>query len=67
MHIESNAFYRVKAVAEMLDVSVNTIYRAIDAGEIKALKFGSTLRISGSALNEYLKSAQATNEIEGVA
>jgi excisionase family DNA binding protein len=33
--------YRVKAVAEMFDVSVSTIYRAIEAGKLEALKIGA--------------------------
>ncbi|WP_010308310.1 helix-turn-helix domain-containing protein [Saccharopolyspora spinosa] len=58
--------YRVKAVAEMFDVSVNTIYRAIESGDLDALKLGTgkgTIRIPGEALNIYLeKCAQAAYE-----
>ncbi|MGI8310476.1 helix-turn-helix domain-containing protein [Saccharopolyspora hattusasensis] len=58
--------YRVKAVAGALDVSVNTIYRAIESGELAALKLGTgkgTLRISGEALNAYVeKCSQAAYE-----
>nr|WP_091449764.1 helix-turn-helix domain-containing protein [Actinokineospora iranica] len=46
--------FRVKAVADMLDVSVNTIYRAVETGELNALKIGKALRIPGAALNAYL-------------
>lgn len=57
MQFEGSRMYRVKAVAEALDVSVNTIYRAIDSGALKALKIGNgkgAVRIPGSALNAYL-------------
>lgn len=57
MRFEDNRIYRVKAVAEALDVSVNTIYRAIESGQLDALKLGTgkgTLRLAGSALNLYL-------------
>lgn len=58
MQFEGTRMYRVKAVAEMLDVSVNTIYRAIESGQLDAIKLGTgkgTLRISGSALNAYFE------------
>ncbi|SDY10473.1 DNA binding domain-containing protein, excisionase family [Saccharopolyspora shandongensis] len=66
MQFERNAFYRVKAVAEMFDVSVNTIYRAIESGELDALKLGTgkgTLRVPGRALDVYVeKCSQAAYE-----
>ncbi|OXM62582.1 DNA-binding protein [Amycolatopsis sp. KNN50.9b] len=49
--------YRVKAVAEALDVSVATIYRAIESGKLDALKIGTgkgTIRITGTAANIYV-------------
>jgi excisionase family DNA binding protein len=55
MQFEGNRMYRVKAVAETLDVSVNTIYRAIDTGLLDALKIGGAVRIPGSALHTYLE------------
>lgn len=57
MQFEDTRMYRVKAVAEALDVSVATIYRAIEAGKLEALKLGTgkgTLRIPGSAANSYV-------------
>ncbi|CAL99598.1 helix-turn-helix domain-containing protein [Saccharopolyspora erythraea] len=58
--------YRVKAVAEMFDVSVNTIYRAIESGELDAMKLGTgkgTIRIPGWALSVYAeKCSQAAYE-----
>ncbi|MBP2321543.1 excisionase family DNA binding protein [Kibdelosporangium banguiense] len=57
MQIEDNRVYRVKAVAEMLDVSPSTIYRAIESGQLDAYKIGTgkgTLRIPGRAISAYL-------------
>ncbi|MEV7093757.1 helix-turn-helix domain-containing protein [Amycolatopsis sp. NPDC051045] len=49
--------FRVKAVAELLDVSRSTVYRAIEAGELDVLKIGAgrgAIRIPGTAVNVYL-------------
>jgi excisionase family DNA binding protein len=57
MQFERNRMYRVKAVAESLDVSVATIYRAIESGALDALKIGTgkgTLRIPGQSVNTYV-------------
>lgn len=59
MQFESNRMYRVKAVADALDVSPSTIYRAIESGALDALKIGTgkgTLRVSGAAVQAYLES-----------
>lgn len=52
---------RVKAVAERLDVSVATIYRAIASGALPALKIGTgkgALRIPAAAVDDYLKACE---------
>lgn len=41
MQVEGARMLRVKAVAEMFDVSISTIYRAIEAGQLDAYKIGS--------------------------
>jgi excisionase family DNA binding protein len=53
MQEQGTRFYRVKAVAERYDVSPATIYRAIQAGELDALKIGGTLRIPDYALSAF--------------
>jgi excisionase family DNA binding protein len=56
-----NRMYRVKAVAELLDVSVATIYRAIESGALRALKVGTgkgALRIPADAIEDYVKVCQ---------
>lgn len=57
MQFEDNRVYRVKAVADALDVSASTIYRAIESGALDAYKIGTgkgTLRIPGGSVNVYL-------------
>ncbi|WP_238412272.1 helix-turn-helix transcriptional regulator [Saccharothrix deserti] len=61
MQVDGTRMYRVKAVAEMLDVSVATIYRAIESGALRALKIGTgkgALRVEADAITEYKKSCQ---------
>jgi excisionase family DNA binding protein len=53
--------YRVKAVAEMFDVSESTIYRAIESGKLDALKVAGinkrgSLRIPASAIEAFRES-----------
>ncbi|MGH4020949.1 MAG: helix-turn-helix domain-containing protein [Pseudonocardiaceae bacterium] len=58
MQVEGTRVYRVKAVAEMLDVSAATIYRAVQAGELDAYKLGrgkgAALRIPADSLAIWL-------------
>ena len=52
--------YRVDEVAQMLGVSIATVRRAIEAGQLKAVKMStSTIIIPASALNQLL--AQTSN------
>lgn len=63
MQVEATRLYRVKAVAEMCAVSPATIYRAIEAGRLAALRFGTGnggLRVSGEAFNAYLAACKVT-------
>ncbi|MBV9012867.1 MAG: helix-turn-helix domain-containing protein [Pseudonocardiales bacterium] len=58
--------YRVRDVAKHFDVSTTTIYRAIESGQLAALKIGTgqgALRITGAAVAAYAKAcAHATND-----
>jgi excisionase family DNA binding protein len=57
MRADSSRLYRVKAIAELCEVSPNTIYRAIESGDLAAVKFGKgrgALRVSGQAINTWL-------------
>ena len=56
MQVEGTRLYRVRDVAEHFDVSVATIYRAIESGQLSALKLGTgtgTLRVTGAAVVAY--------------
>lgn len=56
MQVESTRMYRVRDVAARFDVSVSTVYRAIESGQLDALKLGAgrgALRIPDYALNAY--------------
>jgi excisionase family DNA binding protein len=58
-------FLTVKQVAERLQVSLGTVYGAVDRGELKAHRFGrrTALRISEQSLLEYIDGC-AENEPE---
>lgn len=61
MQVESTRLYRVKAVAESLDVSVATIYRAIETGALRAVRVGTSagaVRIPGQAITEYMAACE---------
>jgi len=56
-------YYTVKEIAEMLKVTMKTIYRIIEAGELPAARVGKSLRISETNLKKYLdKQTGADNE-----
>jgi excisionase family DNA binding protein len=59
MQVEGTRLYRVRDVAEHFDVSVATIYRAIESGQLTALKLGTgtgTFRVAGDAVLAYAES-----------
>ncbi len=56
MQVEGTRMYRVGEVAEHFSVSASTIYRAIESGQLEALKLGrgqGTVRVPGSAVLAY--------------
>lgn len=62
MQVERNRWYRVRAVAEGLDVSMATIYRAVETGALRAKRLGTgkgAVRIPGDALEEYLEACES--------
>jgi excisionase family DNA binding protein len=61
MHIERTQIYRVKTVAEALDVSVATIYRAVESGALRAQRLGTgrgAVRIPGDAVLDYISACE---------
>lgn len=71
MQVERTRLYRVRTVAEALDVSVATIYRAVESGALRAIRLGTgkgAVRIPGDAIKAYLaacEAAAAKTEIQG--
>ncbi|WP_268239369.1 helix-turn-helix domain-containing protein, partial [Longimycelium tulufanense] len=53
MQDKGTRVFRVKAVAEMFDVSVSTVYREIKAGRLDAYKIGNAIRIPEEALRAF--------------
>lgn len=56
MQFEPTRLYRVRSVAEALDVSVATIYRAVESGALRAERHGrgkGAVRIPGDAITAY--------------
>lgn len=45
----------IKELAEFLKISVSTIRRAIDSGELKAFKAGKNIRIERESVIEWLE------------
>jgi len=61
MPVERSRLYRVKAVAESLDVSVATIYRAVESGALRAVRLGTgkgAVRVPGEAITAYITACQ---------
>jgi excisionase family DNA binding protein len=50
-------FWTVAEVAETLRVSRMSVYRLIHGGELEAVQFGRSFRVSQEALDAYLKKA----------
>jgi excisionase family DNA binding protein len=53
MQVEDTRNYRVAEVAEHFNVSVSTIYRAIESGQLDALRLGTAVRVPGWAVLVY--------------
>jgi excisionase family DNA binding protein len=53
MQVEDTRMYRVGEVAEHFNVSVSTIYRAIESGQLDALRLGTAVRVPGWAVQAY--------------
>jgi excisionase family DNA binding protein len=62
MQVEGTRLYRVRAVAEALDVSLATIYRAVESGALRAIRVGTgkgAVRIPEAAVDEYLTACES--------
>ncbi len=62
MQVDRTRLYRVGTVAELIDVSKSTVYRAIDSGALDVLRIGKTLRVPGTALARWLEACGHIDE-----
>ncbi len=53
MQVEGTRYLRVEAVAEMYDVSKQTIYRAIRSGRLDSVRVGGSVRVPSDALRVF--------------
>jgi excisionase family DNA binding protein len=53
--MKQKEFLKVKEIADLLDLSILTIYEYIKKGEFQAIKFGRNYRIERKELNKFLK------------
>ena len=50
----ANCVYTVPEIAIILRVSVKTVYRLVKSGDISAIRVRGQIRITSTALNNYL-------------
>lgn len=51
-------YLTVEMVAATFAVSKSSIYRAVEAGELRAVRLGRTVRIPAEAVDEYLAACE---------
>ena len=56
--MKQEEFYTAKELADRLRVNIMTIYRYIDAGKLKAYKFGKEFRIHKKEFDSFLNKAK---------
>jgi len=54
-YIHTNDFFTVQEVAELLRLSILTIYKYIKEGSLEAVEFGGHYRVSQSALSTFIE------------
>jgi len=59
--VKAIQLYRVIEVCTRLAMSRSSIYREIEAGNLKAIKRGKSLRISAEEIARYVESLPASN------
>jgi excisionase family DNA binding protein len=52
--------YTVEELAALLKVNPRTVYKMVDAGQIRSVRAGRQIRIPQEALDAYLRGAQTT-------
>ena len=53
--IVEDQFFTIQFVAEKLCISVRTVRRHIEAGDLPAYKLGGLIRISATCLDQFLR------------
>ncbi len=48
-------FYTVEDVARILQISVSTVRKLINDGDLRSIRIGKQIRVPESALNEYIE------------
>jgi excisionase family DNA binding protein len=54
----TKAYLSSKEAAERLQITLRTLYRLIDEGQLCAYKFGRVIRLKAVDVDEFVKSAQ---------
>jgi excisionase family DNA binding protein len=54
--------YTVEEVAELLKVNPRTVYKMVQQSEIRSVRAGRQIRITGEALDAYLRGEQAERQ-----
>lgn len=48
-------YYTIKEVAELFNVTIQTVHAYTKNGELKTVRFGNSVRIAESDLKEFIK------------
>ncbi|MBA3726801.1 MAG: helix-turn-helix domain-containing protein [Armatimonadetes bacterium] len=62
--MESKAFYTIEEVVGVLSLCRTAIYQLINAGKLKAVKFGRCTRIAASELERFEAEANEAGGVE---
>ena len=54
--------YTIREVAEMLKISVSSMYRYVEAGKFPHKKIGTNIRFTSEHINEFLENKNQENE-----
>ncbi len=59
---EGGGMFSVKHVADRLNISPGTVYKAVHSGELECHRFGAAIRISAEQLQDYLEKTRVAME-----
>lgn len=55
--VSPSNYLKVSAVADFLNISQMTVYRLVHSGELPAVRFGKSVRITEADMEQYCQSA----------